>query len=68
LDLHDKNSVLWIKITSQLKDHLETLRQRLEATSDLDETNILRGRILEVRGFLKSAEQLPKVEAFIDTF
>lgn len=55
---------LWAKIKWILEARLKSARGRLEANLGLDETNRVRGEIIELKALLKLDEANPDVETY----
>lgn len=49
----ERMSTLWIKIREHLNDRLEKARSQLEGNLPIDETNRVRGRIVEIKELLR---------------
>lgn len=57
----EKVSSAWLKIMRNVEAQLECARMSLEGSKDLDETNIIRGRIRAYRWVLSLHEDRPSV-------
>lgn len=55
---------LWFKIKGILEARLKSARGKLEANLGLDETNRVRGEIIELKALLKIEEANPDVETY----
>lgn len=58
----EKNSALWKKLHEHLEERLEKARLQLESSLSIDETNRVRGKILELKAFLQLGDDKPTVE------
>lgn len=52
LERHERESVVWDKLFKHLQERLETMRLTLEKTEDQDQSQKIRGRIIEIRHLL----------------
>jgi len=57
----DRFSIVMQKLVEHWKEQLEYLRGQLEGAKGIEETNILRGRILEIRTMLNAQTPPPEI-------
>ena len=62
LTVDQRNSPVWGVIHAQLVRRVADLQRELEKPGALDSTNIIRGRLLELRGILIADEDVPMQE------
>jgi len=68
LATQERNTGLWQKIKRSLNEDLEHLRRQLEGARDHDQTNVLRGRIQQIRAMIDSAEAVPIEKELLHSF
>lgn len=52
----ERLSSIWIKVRQHLESRLNAAQRQLESNLPIDETNRVRGRIIELRALLKEDE------------
>lgn len=60
---HERQSTVWKKITEHLEARLASLRVKNDASRPAEETEKLRGRILEVKHLLGLDAESPETES-----
>lgn len=57
----ERLSPIWVKFRTHCEERLESARRQLESNLTLDETNRVRGRIIELRAILKADQDDPQI-------
>ncbi len=57
LDTTDKNSATWQKIKAHLQQRLDAHREQLERENPHEKSQVLRGKIAEIRDLLNADRQ-----------
>lgn len=52
LEIHERDSAVWRKLTEHLNERLESMRVTLENSDDHNQSQKIRGRIVEIRHLL----------------
>lgn len=60
----EASSPAWFKISAVLAKRLKSAQSKLEGNLTFDETNRVRGQILELKYLLKLSEEDPDVEIY----
>jgi hypothetical protein len=60
LDVADIQSPTWAKLEEHLNKRIEVLHREIEQDGDPDKTNVIRGRIRELRKLLLLGKEKPK--------
>lgn len=66
LNSAEKQTALWAKIKAHLESRLETCRKQNDGDADATQTAKMRGRILEIKGFLALENTPPGLTRGVD--
>lgn len=60
----ERANPLWAKLSAALESRLHSARQTNDGNLTMEETFRLRGRIAELKAFLRMGEETPTMETF----